>query len=148
MPNNDYANEPNQSRSEDIIQSILDNTEYDEAARSRIEYLLIELKNAIEGGGGGGGVTGSDKIVIVADADLLGSAIMTTSTATGVFERELTQDYSGLYYAIRIAKGTVCDNLNFKPMLCEKSVYEAINGEFQPYAMSNAEITAWILAHS
>jgi hypothetical protein len=57
MPNNDYANEPNQSRSEDIIQSILDNTEYDEPARSRIEYLLIELKNAIEGGGGGGGVT-------------------------------------------------------------------------------------------
>ena len=56
MPN-EYANEPNQSRSEDIIQSILDNTEYDEEARSRIEYLLIELKNAIEGGGGGGGVT-------------------------------------------------------------------------------------------
>lgn len=51
MPNNDYANEPNQSRSEDIIQSILDNTEYDEPARSRIEYLLVELKNAIEGGG-------------------------------------------------------------------------------------------------
>lgn len=57
MPNNDYANEPNQSRSEDIIQSILDNTEYDEPARSRIEYLLVELKNAIEGGGGG---TGTD----------------------------------------------------------------------------------------
>lgn len=57
MPNNDYANEPNQSRSEDIIQSILDNTEYDEPARSRIEYLLVELKNAIEGGAGGGGVT-------------------------------------------------------------------------------------------
>lgn len=57
MPNDNYANEPNQSRSEDIIQSILDNTEYNEAARSRIEYLLIELKNAMEGGGGGGGVT-------------------------------------------------------------------------------------------
>ena len=57
MPNDNYANEPNQSRSEDIIQSILDNTEYNEEARSRIEYLLIELKNAIEGGGGGGGVT-------------------------------------------------------------------------------------------
>lgn len=55
MPNNDYVNEPNQSRSEDIIQSILDNTEYNEDAGSRIEYLLIELKNAIEGGGGGGG---------------------------------------------------------------------------------------------
>lgn len=57
MPNNDYANEPNQSRSEEIIQSILDNTEYGEEPRSRIEYLLIELKNAIEGGGGGGSVT-------------------------------------------------------------------------------------------
>lgn len=57
MPNNEYENEPNQSRSEDIISSILDGTEYDEPARSRIEYLLIELKNAIEGGGGGGGVT-------------------------------------------------------------------------------------------
>lgn len=57
MPNDNYANEPNNSRAEDIIQSILDNTEYDEEARSRIEYLLIELKNAIEGGGGGGSVT-------------------------------------------------------------------------------------------
>ena len=57
MPNNEYENEPNQSRSEDIISSILDGTEYDEPARSRIEYLLIQLKEAIEGGGGGGGVT-------------------------------------------------------------------------------------------
>ena len=57
MPTNDYANSPNMSRSEDILQSILDATEYDEPARSRIEYLLKELKAAIEGGGGGGGVT-------------------------------------------------------------------------------------------
>jgi len=57
MPTNDYANSPNLSRSEEIIQSILDGTEYDEPARSRIEYLLKELKEAIEGGGGGGGVT-------------------------------------------------------------------------------------------
>ena len=54
MPNDNYANEPNNSRAEDIIQSILDNTEYNEEARSRIEYLLIELKNALEGGGGSG----------------------------------------------------------------------------------------------
>ena len=57
MPTNDYANSPNMSRSEEIIQSILDGTEYDEPARSRIEYLLKELKTAIEEGGGGGGFT-------------------------------------------------------------------------------------------
>ena len=53
MAENQYANAPNMSRSEDIIQSILDNTKYNEPARSRIEYLLIELKNAIKSGGGG-----------------------------------------------------------------------------------------------
>ena len=95
-----------------------------------------------------GGIIGDDKLVIITTGESLGTAIMSTNTATGVFERELTQDYSGLYFAIRIANGTVCDNLLFKPMLCEKNIYEAINGEFQPYAMTNAEITAWILAHS
>lgn len=79
--------------------------------------------------------------MIVTTGDTLGTAIMTTNTATGVYEQELTQDYSNLYYAIRIASGTVCNNITFKPMLCEKSVYEAINGEFQPYALSNAELT-------
>ena len=44
MPTDDYANSPNMSRSEEIIQSILDGTEYDEPARSRIEYLLKQLK--------------------------------------------------------------------------------------------------------
>ena len=66
MPNNEYANQPNQSRSEDIIQSILDEQEYDEPARSRIEHLLIQLKGAIEQGGGGttsyDGLTGKPKI--------------------------------------------------------------------------------------
>ena len=47
MPNNDYANEPNQSRSEEIIQATIDGTEYDEPARSRIEYLLKQLKDLI-----------------------------------------------------------------------------------------------------
>lgn len=54
MPTDDYANSPNMSRSEEIIQSILDGTEYDNPARSRIEYLLKELKAVIEEGGGGG----------------------------------------------------------------------------------------------
>lgn len=44
MPTDDYANSPNMSRSEEIIQSILDGTEYDEPSRSRIEYLLKQLK--------------------------------------------------------------------------------------------------------
>lgn len=115
------------------------------------DWLYLSTGNSLKAGTyvlSSGGVIGDDKLVIITTGESLGTAIMSTNTATGVYERELTQDYSGLYYAIRIANGTVCDNLLFKPMLCEKSVYETINGEFQPYAMTNAEITAWILAHS
>lgn len=43
------------SRVEDILQSTIDNTEYDKPPQSRVESLLIELKEVIEGGGGGGG---------------------------------------------------------------------------------------------
>lgn len=43
-----------QSRVEDIIKATVDGEEYDKPAESRVEYWLIELKNAIEGGGGGG----------------------------------------------------------------------------------------------
>lgn len=42
-----------QSRDEKILASIIDGTSYTEEAQSRIEYLLLELKDAIEGGGGG-----------------------------------------------------------------------------------------------
>lgn len=77
MPTDDYANSPNMSRSEEIIQSILDGTEYDEPARSRIEYLLKELKEAIEeGGGGGGGFTPTQ-----AQLDAMNSGIDTTKVA-------------------------------------------------------------------
>lgn len=77
MTTDDYANSPNMSRSEDIIQSILDGTEYDEPARSRIEYLLKELKAAIEeGGGGGGGFTPTQ-----AQLDAMNSGIDTTKVA-------------------------------------------------------------------
>lgn len=40
-----------QSRDEEILASIIDGTEYDEEAQSRIEYLLLELKSVIEAGG-------------------------------------------------------------------------------------------------
>lgn len=40
------------------------------------------------------------------------------------------------------------DNLVLKPMVCKKSVYDSGLTQFMPYAMSNAEISAWILAHS
>ena len=46
-----------QSRSEQILRATIDGTPYNEPAQSRIEYLLLELKEAIEAGGGGGGGT-------------------------------------------------------------------------------------------
>ena len=48
------------SRNEEILRATIDGTEYVAPPRSRIEDLLIELKEAIEqgGGGGGGDVTG------------------------------------------------------------------------------------------
>lgn len=45
------------SRAEDILQATIDGTSYDEPPQSRIENLLIELKEVIEEGGGGGGGT-------------------------------------------------------------------------------------------
>lgn len=40
-----------QSRNEEILRSIIDETEYDKTPQSREEELLLELKQAIEGGG-------------------------------------------------------------------------------------------------
>lgn len=40
-------------RDEQIIQSIIDGTEYTRVPQSRIEYLLLQLKQVIESGGGG-----------------------------------------------------------------------------------------------
>lgn len=39
-----------QSRNEEILASIIDGTEYTDVPQSRIEYLLLELKAAIEAG--------------------------------------------------------------------------------------------------
>lgn len=39
------------SRFEDIVRSIIDQTPYEETVHSKEEELLLELKEAIEGGG-------------------------------------------------------------------------------------------------
>ena len=41
-----------QSRVEDILAATINGEPYNEPPQSRIEYLLLELKAAIEGGGG------------------------------------------------------------------------------------------------
>jgi len=44
-----------QSRDEQILRATIDGVPYNDPPQSRIEYLLLELKEAIEAGGGGGG---------------------------------------------------------------------------------------------
>lgn len=46
-----------QSRAEEILIATIDGTEYDKLPQSRLEELLLELKEVIEEGGGGGGTT-------------------------------------------------------------------------------------------
>ena len=45
------------SRVENILQSIIDGTEYTDPPQSRNEDLLLQVKEVIEEGGGGGGGT-------------------------------------------------------------------------------------------
>lgn len=46
-----------QSRAEEILIATINGTEYESLPQSRLEYLLLELKEVIEAGGGGGGTT-------------------------------------------------------------------------------------------
>ena len=46
-----------QSRSEEILAATINGEEYNQPPQSRIEWLLLALKDAIEQGGGGGGTT-------------------------------------------------------------------------------------------
>ena len=48
---------------------------------------------------------------------------------------------------IRIEAGQTVNTV-IKPMICKKDFITGGMSDYQPYAMSNAEITAWILAHS
>lgn len=45
------------SNVENILQSIVDSEEYKQNPQSRVEELLLEVKEVIEEGGGGGGTT-------------------------------------------------------------------------------------------
>ena len=61
---------------------------------------------------------------------------------------ELTDtSVSPLYLIIYIYNGYTVTNLTFKPMICSKSAWD-VSQKYVPYAMTNAEITAWIQAHT
>jgi hypothetical protein len=45
------------SRNEDILTAMINGTEYEEVPQSRMEALLLELKEVLDSGGGGGGST-------------------------------------------------------------------------------------------
>lgn len=49
MADNDYANQPNQSRVEDLLTAIINETEYDAPAQSRVEYLLKQMLGLLSG---------------------------------------------------------------------------------------------------
>lgn len=51
-----------QSRDEEILIATIDGKEYDKAPQSRMEELLLELKETIEEGGGGGGTTNYENL--------------------------------------------------------------------------------------
>lgn len=53
-----------ESRNEQILRATIDGTEYTDEPQSRIEALLLELKESIEAGGGGGhSYDGNEKVV-------------------------------------------------------------------------------------
>ena len=52
-----------ESREEEILVSTINGEEYDKAPESRIEALLLELKEVIEEGGGGGGTTNYNLLI-------------------------------------------------------------------------------------
>lgn len=83
--------------------------------------------------------------LLIATADSLGSAIMSAEGERQVHIKQLTSDYTGLYYAIRISSGTTVNNIVFKPMLCTAADYK-ISTVFVPYAPTNRELYEMILA--
>lgn len=83
-----------QSRNEAILQATIDGTEYTDPPQSRIEDLLLQLKEAIEEGGGGGG-GGTAKL----------SEALTTSLTVG-----------GITSGTTYAKGTPLETI-FKNLL-------------------------------
>ena len=68
------------------------------------------------------------------------SAIMSAEGGRQVHIKQLTSDYTGLYYAIRISSGTTVNNVVFKPMLCTASDW-TVSQKFVPYALPNPILT-------
>lgn len=75
--------------------------------------------------------------LIITTENSLGSAIMGTEGERQVHTKQLASDYTGLYYAIRIASGKTVNNLTFKPMIRRA---EITDDTFQPYAPTNREL--------
>lgn len=81
--------------------------------------------------------------LLITTVDSLGSAIMSTEGTRQVQIKQLTSDYTGLYYAIRISSGTTVNNIVFKPMLRDAAIEDST---YVPYAPTNRELYEMILA--
>lgn len=68
------------SRNEDILTAMINGTEYEEVPQSRMEALLLELKEVLDSGGGGGGSTSTVAWKPTVDADGNLSWTRTSST--------------------------------------------------------------------
>ena len=77
------------SREEDILRATIDGTQYDGKPQSRIEKLLLELKEAIEAGGGGGGGGGTTNYNLLTNKPKVNGNELTgnkTSKQLGILE--------------------------------------------------------------
>ena len=84
-----------QSRNEAILQATIDGTEYTDPPQSRIEDLLLQLKEAIEEGGGGGGGEDVEKRLDDCEQNILaiaiGLAIETGAEASGTSDNIMVE---------------------------------------------------------
>lgn len=58
---------------------------------------------------------------------------------------DISGDLTAAYFTIAATVNAI--NVTLHPMICDPALW-AVSQQYEPYAMSNAEITAWILAHS
>jgi hypothetical protein len=70
-----------------------------------------------------------------------------TTATDGKFDFTVVQGDT-VHIELIVANNQSTAGVVFKPMILSKVAYNAGFTDFQPYAMSNAEITAWIQAHS
>lgn len=134
-----------QSRNEAILQATIDGTAYTAPPQSRIEDLLIQLKEAIEAGGGGGGGTTNYNALSnkpqIANTTLEGDLSLADLGIQGMlaFDNSPTEDSTnpvksgGVYTAL----GNKQDTLTFDDSPTENSnnpvesggIYTALSGK-------------------